>query len=104
MLLKVDPADRRGAADAAELLINCVSDICDASGELADIATSEDCGLGGALKAFISTYGLGAGMFLKKRCEESYFAIGDMVDELIEERNAAITSFDDAIDLVLRRK
>lgn len=101
---RIESFDRRGAADAAELVIDCVSDICDASGELAEIACSEDSGLRRALASFVETYGLGAGLFFKKHCENVYYAISDITDELIEDRNASIGSVEDAVNLVLRRK
>lgn len=101
---RIESYDRRGAADAAELIIGCASDICEASGELADIVCNEESGLRRALASFVETYGLGAGRFFKKHCEDAYFAIGDIADELIEDRNASIGSVEDAVNLVLRRK
>lgn len=101
---KIEPNDRRGAADAAGLIISCASDICDASSELGDMVASDDSGLRRAMASFVDVYGLGAGLFLKKHCEDAYFVIGDIADELIEERNASINSVEDAVNLVLRRK
>ena len=100
---RIEPNDRRGAADAAELIITCASDICDASSELGDIVCDPESGLKRALASFVDVYGLGAGIFFKKHCEEAYFAIGDIADELIEERNASIGSVEDAVNLVLRK-
>ena len=104
IISKIQAGDRRGAAEAAELIIGCASDICEAANELADIACDDKSGLRRALSAFVDLYGLGAGHFFKKHCEEAYFAIGDITEELIEERNASIESVEDAVNLVLRRK
>ncbi|MBQ8302618.1 MAG: hypothetical protein IJX97_03600 [Clostridia bacterium] len=101
---KLDPPDRRGAADAAELLLSCVSEICNASGELAELACGYASGLKRALAEFFGIYGIGARIFLKKHFEDGYDGVQDIFDELVDERNSEIKSFDDAVDLVLRRK
>ena len=101
---KLDPSDRRGAADAAEMLLLCVSDICDVSGELAEAVCDPSSGLKKALSEFFGIYGIGARVFLKKHFEDGYFGVADIFDELVEERNSSISSVSDAVDLVLRRK
>lgn len=100
----VEPADRLGAADATSLVLSCASSICDASGELAEIVIDSGSGLREALSEFISFYGIGAAIFLKRRTSESHFGITDIIDELIDDRNSSIRSVDDALDIILRRK
>ncbi len=100
---KLEAGDRHGASAAAELIIACASEICEASNVLADVVCDEKSGLKRALAEFTRTYGLGAGRFFKKHCEDAYFGIADIAEELIEDRNASIGSVEDAVNLVLRK-
>lgn len=97
-------SERRAAAASAELIISRASEVCDAARVLCALAAGVESGLRKALSEFISTYGLGAGLFLKKQTKETNPEIEEMAEELIEERNASIQSPTDAIDLILRRK
>ena len=97
-------ADRRGAASAMELILACADGICDASDKLCAVAVAPESGLRRAISDFITIYGFGAGIFLKNRTKDFCTEIEDMVAELIDERNASITSVGDAVDLLLRRK
>ena len=101
---KIIASDRRGAAEAVKLIIDCASDICNASSLLGDLVCDDQSGLREALSEFVKIYGLGAGMLFKKCTEEAYFAIGDITEELIEDRNASIGSVEDAVNLVFRKK
>jgi hypothetical protein len=87
-----------------KLIIDCASDICNASSLLGDLVCDDQSGLREALSEFVKIYGLGAGMLFKKCTEEAYFAIGDITEELIEDRNASIGSVEDAVNLVFRKK
>lgn len=97
-------ADRRGAVSAIELILSAADGICDASRSMIAVATSAESGLRRALSDFISIYGFGAGIFLKKRTKDSCDEIPEIIDELIDERNASITSIGDAVDILLHRK
>ncbi len=97
-------ADRRGAVSAIELIISCADGICDVSHAMTARVVAEDSGLRRALADFIAVYGFGAGLFLKKRIKDCSTELEDIVDELMDERNASITSFGDAVDILLRRK
>lgn len=93
-------AVRRASCEAMELVISCATEICDASDDLAEIAMREEHGLKKVISDFISSYGLGAGIFLKKQIKDAYFEIEELALELIEERNDAISSPKDAINLL----
>ena len=82
---KIGCCNRLGAAEAVELILTCVSDICDVAGQLADIAADEKSGLKKALLSFIEIYGFGATRLLKKLCQDAHFVICDAVEEAIEE-------------------
>lgn len=97
-------ADRRSAVDAIDHIIFCASAICDVSDQLASLVVDDESGLRTALKDFIELYGPGAGGILKKKTKESYFAIEEITEELIEERNAKINSARDAMKFLFRRK
>ncbi len=97
-------ADLRGAANAIELVLSSASEICNASGELADAVTDKKSGLRQALSEFVSFYGPGAGSFLRKKTQELYFEIEELAEAAIEERNAGISSVSDAVNFLLRRK
>ena len=101
---RLDPSDRRGAADAAELLMEVVTGISDASDELCELVISPTSGLKKALEEFFGIFGIGAAIFLKKKLGDGYEGVSELIDELVSERNSAISSFDDAVNLILRRK
>ena len=87
-----------------ELILTCADGICDASDRLCAVVVAPESGLRRAMSDFITIYGFGAGIFLKNHTKDYCTDIEDMVAELIEERNASITSVGDAVDLILRRK
>ena len=101
---KLDPSDRRGAADAAELILGCATDICDASSTLAKAACDHSSGLKKALSDFFAIYGVGSRIFLKKQLDDGYDDIVDIINDLVHERNSNISSFEELFDLILRRK
>ena len=96
-------ADMRGAVDAIKLVITAASETCDVSDDLAGLALDEECGLNSAIAAFLSFFGPGGGLLLKKFAKDAYFEIEEMVNEQIEERNSSINSFGDAVDFFLRK-
>ena len=97
-------ADLRGAASAIELVIASSSAICEVSDELESLVLDDECGLRKALSEFISFFGPGAGVLLKKKLADAYFEIEEIAEELIEERNSNISSVSDAVDFLFRRK
>lgn len=97
-------SDMRGAASSIELVINAASAICDASDELSNMVIDDDSGLRKSLSKFISFFGPGSGLYLKKKLTDAYFEIEEIAEELIEERNSNISSVSDAVDFLLRRK
>ena len=100
---KIDPAKMRGAADAVELLLGCIKDICDVSPVFAANVCHTTSGLKRVLKDFFNVWGAGARIHLKKHFKDGYEGVVDIMDELVESRNATITSFDDLKDLLLKR-
>ena len=97
-------SDLRGAASAIELVISAASGVCDASDELSNAVLDDESGLRQAISEFLSFYGPGAGRLLKKYTEDAYFEIEEMVEQVVEDRNAGISSVSDAVDFLLRRK
>ncbi|MBO7196867.1 MAG: hypothetical protein J6V80_06065 [Clostridia bacterium] len=97
-------ADKRAAKDAIEHIITCASGMCDASDTIANLVVDDESGLRAAIKEFADMYGPGAGSYLKKKTRESYFAIEEIAEEVIEERNATIRSVGDAVNFLFRRK
>ena len=102
--LKSIMADRGAALEAIDHIISCASAICDASDALADMVNNDESGLRSAIKDFIELYGPGAGVYLKKKTRDTYFAIEEIAEELIEQRNATISSVGDAVNFLLRKK
>ena len=100
---KIDPAKMRGAADAVELLLDCIKDICDVSPVFAANVCHTTSGLKRVLHDFFNVWGAGARVHLKKHFKDGYEGVVDIMDELVEQRNATITSFDDLKDLLLKR-
>ena len=96
-------ADLRGAASAIELVITTSSAICEASDELSSLVLDDDSGIRKALSEFISFFGPGSGLLLKKKMADAYFEIEEIAEELIDERNSSISSVSDAVDFLLRR-
>ena len=97
-------ADRRAAIDAMGYIISCASAICDASDTLSALVIDDESGLRDAIKDFINFFGPGAGIYLRSKTKEAYFAIEEICDELIEQRNAMISSVGEAVNFILRRK
>ncbi len=97
-------SDLRGVSSAIELLITTASGICDASDELATAVMDDDSGLRQAISEYVSFFGPGAGIVLKKKTQDAYFEIEELVEQVIEDRNAGISSVSDAVDFLLRRK
>ena len=100
---RLDPSDRRGAADAMELILRCVREICQVSPTLASAVCSHASGLKKALAGFFQIWGAGARMHLKKHFENGYDGVVDMMDELVRQRNSEISSFEDFTDLVFKK-
>ena len=100
---KLSPADRLGAADAMELILGCIRDICEISDELADDVCDAGSGLKKAFAAFFKIWGAGARVYLKKHFENGYEGVVDIMDELVEERNSDISSFGELSDLFTRK-
>ena len=99
----IDPTDRRAAAESMELLLSCIAEICDASGSFVSLVFSESSGIRRALTEFIGVYGVGAWLFIKKHGEGCPDRLFELASELAKERYSAISSFDDAVDFILRR-
>lgn len=80
-------ADRKGACDAAEMIISAVSEICEVSDELADKVMDEESGFISALRTFVDFYGygLGATTVLKKYAKDAYYEIDEIIDDIAEE-------------------
>ena len=93
----------RGAADAVELLLDCIKDICEVSPVFAANVCHTTSGLKRVLHDFFNVWGAGARIHLKKHFKDGYEGVVDIMDELVEQRNATITSFDDLKDLLLKR-
>ena len=80
-------ADRKGAKDAAEIVISTASDICEVSDELAEEVMDEDSGFATALRKFVDFYGygLGATTILKKFARDAYYEIDEIIEDIDEE-------------------
>jgi hypothetical protein len=103
ILEKLDPADRRGAADAAELLLGCILEICDVSPTFASDVCNSTSGLKRILHDFFNVWGVGARIHLKKHFKDGYDGVIDIMDELVQQRNASISSFEDIKDILFKR-
>ena len=103
VLEKLDPAKRRGAADAAGLLLDCIKDICEVSPVLAANVCNPTSGLKRILHDFFNVWGAGARVYLKKHFKDGHEGVLDIMDELVSQRNASITSFDDLKDVLFKR-
>ena len=100
---KLDPAKMRGAADAVDLLLDCIKDICDVSPVFAANVCHSTSGLKRVLHDFFNVWGVGARIHLKKHFKDGYEGVVDIMDELVEQRNASITSFDELKALLFKR-
>ena len=100
---KVDPADRRGAADAMELLLSCIEGMCVASDDFEELILNPSCGLEHVINEFVGIYGIGAWMFIKQHSQGCPDAVMEMASASSKEQYKSVNSFSDAVDLVLRK-
>ena len=100
---KVDPADRRGAADAMELLLSAIEGLYVANDEFERLIVSSACGLERAIGEFVQIYGIGAWMFIKQHSAGCPDEIMEMAKSASKEQYTSVQSVSDAVDLVLRK-
>ena len=101
---KLNPPDRHAASDAMELVLFCIGEINSAGSEYSELLSSKRTGIDMILDDFITSYGVGAWIFLKqkgKNCPDSVFS---KAEEIIKDRYTSISSFEDAVDIIFRRK
>lgn len=103
VLDKIDPPERRGAADAIKLLLEAILPICEASHTLATNVCHKSSGLERVFGDFFALWGAGARMYLKSNFKDGYDGVVDIMDDLVRERNSAISSFEDVSDLLFKR-
>lgn len=99
----IDPADRRGAADAMKLLLSAIEGLFVASDEFESMLISSACGLGRAINEFVEIYGIGAWMFIKQHSQGCPDGVMEMAGSSSKEQYKSVQSFTDAVDLVLRK-
>lgn len=100
---KIDPAKMRGAADAVDLLLGCIKDICEVSPVFAANICNPNSGLKRVLHDFFHVWGAGARIHLKKHFKDGYEGVVDIMNDLVSERNSSVTSFDDLKGILLKR-
>jgi hypothetical protein len=100
---KVDPADRRGAAEAMELLLSAIEGLFVANDEFENLIVSSVCGIERAIGEFVQIYGIGAWMFIKQHSAGCPDGIMEMASAASKEQYTSVQSFSDAMELVLRK-
>jgi hypothetical protein len=100
---RLDPPYRRASADAIELLLGCIYEICETSPELATDVCSKSSGLKKAFSDFFAVWGAGARIHLKKHFKDGHEGVVEIMNELVYDRNTSISSFEELFDLLFKR-
>ena len=100
---RLDPPYRRASADAIELLLGCILQICETAPELATDVCSKSSGLKKAFSDFFNVWGAGARIHLKKHFKDGYEGVVEIMNELVYDRNTSISSFEELFDLLFKR-
>lgn len=100
---RLDPPERRAAADAMDLLLGCILEICEVSAILASDVCQKSSGLKKALGDFFAAWGAGARIHLKKHFKDGYEGVVEIMNELVYDRNTSISSFEELFDLLFKR-
>ena len=77
--------EKTASATAAELVLECACEMCEAGDYYADIISADASGFARAIRSFVDSYGIASAVFLIPKINNAPFCISDMIKEILRE-------------------